>query len=194
MRTWAADSFFFVDGGGMTSLSSSLVTRLMSSLASGLPATNAGPLRPPLSASSRRSRRSLPLRAPSSGPWHLKQKSDRIGRTSRWKSTAASAREQASDAEITAARTRLARFIAVSGGNEGGLAFFLLYQTGRRNGIGENVTATQTVRPTRRIPHRPQCDALVVTVAAIALSGAGDYDEREGRAMTLPLDVLYEDN
>src|SRR5262245_35143424 len=61
--------------------------RVSSSLSSGLPGTMARPpLRNSPKAPARVSRRSLALRCASSGPWQLKQVSDRIGRTSRVKS------------------------------------------------------------------------------------------------------------
>src|SRR5262249_54064495 len=61
-------------------------TRTMISLASGLPGTiGVRPEPVGFVASSRMSRRRLALRAFLSGPWHRKQVSDMIGRTSRLK-------------------------------------------------------------------------------------------------------------
>ena len=78
------------DGGGMRSSASFVKRRAMMADFSGLPGTMAGlPDVPALSASSRTSRRSLPLRALSSKPWHLKHVSDMMGRMSRLKSTGA---------------------------------------------------------------------------------------------------------
>ncbi len=71
--------------GGMRSFASSAVTREMSSPFSGLPGTNSGCSRFCVAGS--RSRRNFALRLSASGPWHWKQWSARIGRTSRLKST-----------------------------------------------------------------------------------------------------------
>ena len=67
-------------GGGMTSSASLLATRSISSLSLLLPGTITGSFF--RSASSLRSSRSSALRALASGPWQVKQFSDRIGRMS----------------------------------------------------------------------------------------------------------------
>ena len=78
--------------GGMWSSSSVVRMRLRSGLSSGLPGTMAGPSDfPPLSAAALLSRRSSLLIFAVSGPWQVKQLSERIGRTSRLKSILASA-------------------------------------------------------------------------------------------------------
>src|SRR5258706_10040570 len=82
-----ADNLFFVLGGGINSSSSVEKMRRTSSLSLALPGTIA--VAPDLAgcvATSRTSSRNLDLRAPSSGPWHLKQLRDKIGLTSRVKS------------------------------------------------------------------------------------------------------------
>src|SRR5262249_13728574 len=72
--------------------SSLLVMRSMSLLLVRSPGTMAkSPDLAALKASSLRSNRSLALRSFSSGPWHLKQLSERMGRISRLKSTRAAA-------------------------------------------------------------------------------------------------------
>ncbi len=74
--------------GGMRSVSSSSVTRAISSLESGSPGTiAASPLLSGLMADSRTSSRSPLARFASSWPWQAKQFFARIGRTSRLKST-----------------------------------------------------------------------------------------------------------
>lgn len=76
----------------MTSSGSSEKLRVMASLASGLEGTMArAPLFAGARAAVRTSSRSLPLRPSSSGPWHLKQWLERMGRTSLAKSGAGSA-------------------------------------------------------------------------------------------------------
>ena len=78
---------FFIAGGGITSSLSVEKMRVTSSLSSASPGTIAGsPDFAGFNASSRISSRSFALRALSSGPWHLKQLFERIGRTSRLKS------------------------------------------------------------------------------------------------------------
>lgn len=72
-----AVSGFFVSGGGMSSSGSVEWRRKISSLSSALPRTMAS-----RTASSRTSSRSFALRDFSSGPWQLKQWSERIGCTS----------------------------------------------------------------------------------------------------------------
>src|SRR5205085_4433102 len=82
-------SFLPVLGGGMTSSGSLLVMRSISLLFEGFPGTMArSPDLAGLKASSFRSKRSLALRSWPSGPWHLKQFSEKIGRISRLKSMA----------------------------------------------------------------------------------------------------------
>ena len=74
-------------GGGIISSASCERIRRTTSLASGFPGTIGTLPEPVLArAASRRSSRSFACRATSSGPWHLKQCSLRIGRTSRVKS------------------------------------------------------------------------------------------------------------
>jgi hypothetical protein len=88
MSFCASVSACFVSGGGITSSGFREKTRRMSSLWAGLPETmGISPDLRGLTASSRRSSRSFALRALSSGPWHWKQLRERMGRTSRWKST-----------------------------------------------------------------------------------------------------------
>src|SRR5262245_17192433 len=83
----AADNLFFVLGGGISLSSSVEKIRFTNSLSLGFPGTMA--VAPDFAgrvATSRTSRRNFDLRAPSSGPWHLKQLRDRIGLTSAVKS------------------------------------------------------------------------------------------------------------
>ena len=80
----AAVSLSFESGGGICSSGSSEKIRAMSSLTSLLPGTITSAF-----ASCSRSSRSFALRALPSGPWHVKHVSERIGSTSRLKSTAA---------------------------------------------------------------------------------------------------------
>src|SRR4051812_48473069 len=76
----------------MRSPSSSDVTRAIRALAAGLPGTTAAaPFFRVRTALSRWSRRSPALRWPSSGPWQAKQFFERIGLTSRLKSTGGAA-------------------------------------------------------------------------------------------------------
>ena len=70
-----------VFGGGITSPGSVLRTRTINSLLSGWPGTSV------VAAPSRVSRRRSAFRSFSSGAWHVKQLFDRMGRTSRLKST-----------------------------------------------------------------------------------------------------------
>src|SRR5262245_16959992 len=94
-----AVSFTFVAGGGITS-SSIEVMRRTSSLSLTLPRTCSAP--------SRLSRRSFALRAPSSGPWHLKHRAARMGRTSRLKSgTSAAVTHDAQHASTTTVAHRI---------------------------------------------------------------------------------------
>ena len=79
--------FLWESSGGMNSSGSSDFTRLISSLSSGLPGTITLAMAP-----SRVSRRNFALRAAASNPWQAKQLSERMGRTSRLKSTGSSAR------------------------------------------------------------------------------------------------------
>src|SRR5687768_5037141 len=80
----AGVSFLFESAGGMRSSEFVSLIRTINSLWSGFPGTIAGrPDLPPFKALSGTSSRSRPLREPSSGPWHLRQLSERIGRTSR---------------------------------------------------------------------------------------------------------------
>src|ERR1043166_8376574 len=72
-----------LEGGGIRLSGSGDVTRRISSLSSGLPATITD------FAPSSVSKCSFALRLALSGPWQLKQRSERIGRTSRLNSTAA---------------------------------------------------------------------------------------------------------
>ena len=77
-----------VPEGGMCAAPSAS-SRAKRRLSWGLPGVTAGcPERPPARAATASSSRSLPLRAGSSGPWHLKQARARMGRTSRAKSGA----------------------------------------------------------------------------------------------------------
>src|ERR1043166_6796260 len=88
VSTCAAFSVFPDFTGGIRSSGSLAVTRAIISLLSGAPATiGTAPDLAGFKASARISNLSFALRAPSSGPWHLKQFSVRIGRTSRLKST-----------------------------------------------------------------------------------------------------------
>src|SRR5207249_7388285 len=87
VSTCCAVSFLLTLGGGMTSVSSWLLTRRYSSLSALLPGTMTVTPSLPRKAPSLVSRRSLALRAAASGPWHWKQWLDRIGSTSRLKST-----------------------------------------------------------------------------------------------------------
>ena len=80
----AAVSFRFDSGGGMSSSASFEKMRAMISLSALLPGTMTSRL-----ASASTSKRSLALRALASGPWQVKQVSERIGKTSRLKSGAA---------------------------------------------------------------------------------------------------------
>ena len=88
----AADSFSFDSGGGIRSSASSVKIRYTNSLSTTSPGTiaNAPPLRS-FTASARTSSRSFALRAAASGPWHCKQFSERIARTSRLNPTFAGA-------------------------------------------------------------------------------------------------------
>jgi hypothetical protein len=76
---------FPLSTGGMRSSASSACTRSSTRLASGSPATIAKPDLRAAVAPSNVSRRSFAWRLPASGPWHAKQRSERIGRTSRSK-------------------------------------------------------------------------------------------------------------
>ena len=78
----------FAAGGGIRSSASSAKIRRTSSLSSGLPGTiGRSPELAGFFAASSSSSRSFALRPFSSGPWHLKQCRDRIGRTWSLKST-----------------------------------------------------------------------------------------------------------
>ena len=77
----AAVGAFPVEGGGITRSGSSCTSLASSSLSSGAPGSATK------STSSCTSRRRSPLRAAASGPWQSKQYSERIGSTSRPKST-----------------------------------------------------------------------------------------------------------
>ena len=109
-------SIFSFDSGspslGMksSSLFGRLIRRTISLLAES-PATNAGPVLPPLSAASRESRRIFPFCF--SGPWHLMH-SWRIGRISLWKSTVAAAPALRMPAAARAAPNRMGLFMVVS--------------------------------------------------------------------------------
>jgi hypothetical protein len=101
----------------MTSSSCGLVTRRTSSLSALRPGmTGVTPSRVRV-APSRESRRSLPLREPSSGPWQEKHLSERMGRTSRLKSIAcvagaaaeAAAKAGAEETNASNAQARIAR-------------------------------------------------------------------------------------
>src|SRR6266487_4501395 len=112
-------SLWIDSGGGIKSSGSWVVIRRNNSLSALLPGTIT--VLPSLTrnAPSLVSSRSFPLRAFSSGPWHWKQLSDKIGRISRLKSTlpllgarstlAAAASELG---ETTATRTNPARTTA----------------------------------------------------------------------------------
>ena len=83
-------------GGGITSSLSFAVSRFTSSLSPGLPGTIAvSPDSAGFTAVSRVSSRSPALRFSSSGPWHWKQVSEKIGRMSRLNETLSDAGESA---------------------------------------------------------------------------------------------------
>src|SRR6266487_1006825 len=112
-------SLWFDSGGGIKSSGSLVVNRRNNSLSALLPGTIT--VLPSLTrnAPSLVSSRSFPLRAFSSGPWHWKQLSDRIGRISRLKSTlplraarSALAGAASECREVTAMRTNPARTTA----------------------------------------------------------------------------------
>ena len=93
-------------GGGIISASSSLVMRRQSFALFGIAGTIAGtPSRSAKADSATSSRRSA-CRAFSSKPWHWKQFSERIGRTSRLKSSFGSSAERVPDAILRANRVR----------------------------------------------------------------------------------------
>src|SRR6266496_1771973 len=109
-------SLWFDSGGGIRSSGSWVVIRRNNSLSALLPGMITDLPSLIRNTPSRVSSRSFPLRAFSSGPWHWKQLSDKIGRISRLKSTlplpgarstlAAAASELS---EVTATRTNPAR-------------------------------------------------------------------------------------
>lgn len=81
-------SVFPVLTGGILNAGFASLIRTQTLLASGLPGIMAAPGKRRANASSFRSRRKPAWRMAGSGPWHLKQLSDRIGRMSRLKSRA----------------------------------------------------------------------------------------------------------
>ncbi len=70
-------------GGGITSSGSWDMIRSRIRLSSGLPGTTTRPLLRSIVTDPRSSKRSSAWREPGSCPWHLKQRSERIGRMSR---------------------------------------------------------------------------------------------------------------
>src|SRR5262245_370154 len=95
----------------------------MTSLSSLLPGTRSARALLLRDAPSIVSRRRPALRASASGPWHLKQLSERIGNTSREKSTSPAGSRDGQASAATARARRVRRGIAASsvgGGAEGG--------------------------------------------------------------------------